>query len=159
MNTRKNYQMSNTKRIEQYLNSQQPPGWLTVMDIVKALDIPPASVRRTLRALRDQGKAEYAQPWEQNTLRWRSTEFLSEEKLQARLETIANEIRMAGMNMFDEYIDQAVNGHGYGGSDDSAVVTIPVKLSRNQVAHMRASGETDSQWVREAVQMRIERGE
>jgi len=59
--------------------------------------------------------------------------------------------------MFDEYIDQTI---GYpGGSDDSATVTVPVKLSRNQVARMRASGETDSQWIREAVQMRIDRGE
>ena len=61
--------------------------------------------------------------------------------------------------MFDEYIDQAIGGHAYGSSDDSAVVTIPVKLSRNQLAQIHASGETVSQYVRESVQMRIERGE
>lgn len=40
---------------------------------------------------------------------------------------------------------------------DSAVITIPVKLTQEQVDYIKSSMEAASQWVREAVQQRMDK--
>lgn len=59
------------------------------------------------------------------------------------------------MTIFDEYIDQAVAIRGTGRYN----VHKNVKLTEDQAHVIEMSGESDSQWIREAVQMRIDRGE
>jgi DNA-binding transcriptional regulator LsrR (DeoR family) len=102
------------------------PGGCTTMDVANALGVSPATARRTLRDLHKQGAVRKTTGGHP-VIRWTSVKEA-------------------------DVADPSRNGKG----DPRYTVHMNVKLTPEQAAVIRASGQPESTWIREAVERALD---